>query len=158
MTKIVLKERNEPTQPGTMNEEAAGAEQREKLKWAAIQERVRKHRAANKSPPTVPRPPPKSSQERVHQCRLKKLHQPQALSAIHIKDAVASDSILARNSTSAERTRRYRQRLRDQTQYVKETPLTKSERNSRCYAKAQQIKLQGQIAEASSVQVRDYGE
>jgi len=148
---MVLKERNEPTQPGRMDEEAAEAEQRKKLKRAAILERVRKHRAANKSPPTVPQPPPMSSQERVRKCRLKKLQQPQALSAIHIEDAVASDSILARNSTSAERTRRYRQRLRDRSQYVKETPLTKSERNRRCYAKAQQIKLQGQIAEASSV-------
>ena len=60
---MVLKERNEPTQPGRMDEEAAEAEQRKKLKRAAILERVRKHRAANKSPPTVPRPPPMSSQE-----------------------------------------------------------------------------------------------
>jgi len=155
---MVLKERNQPTQPGRMDEEAAEAEKRKKLKWAAIRERVRKHRAANKSPPTVPQPPPMSSQERVCQCCLKKLPQPQALSAIHIEDAVASTSRLARNSTSAERTRQYRQRLRDRRQYGKETPLTKRERNRRCDAMGQPIGLEGQIAEASSVQIRGYGE
>lgn len=137
-----------------MEEEAAVAEQQKALKRAAIREHERKHRAVNNPSPAPPRQPPMSSQERSQKYRLKKKQQRQALTAIRIADANPQDIPLVRKTTLAERTRRYRQRLNERRGYIKGMPLSKSERNRRFYAKAQQRKLESQMAEAGGIQVR----
>jgi len=139
-----------------MEDEAAEAEWQKKEKRTAIRERVRKHRAAKNSPPTMPRAPPMSNRERVRKHRLKKLQERQASSSIQNQDAVGSDDIWARKTPSAERIRKYPQHLRERSRYIKEIPLGKSERNRRYYAKVQQAKLHTQIAEASGIQVRGF--
>ena len=139
-----------------MEDEAAEAERQKEEKRTAIRERVRKHRAAKNSPPTMPRASPMSNRERVRKHRLKKLHERQASSSIQNQDAVGSDDIWARKTPSAERTRKYRQHLRERSRYIKEIPLGKSERNRRYYPKVQQAKLHTQIAEASGIQVRGF--
>ena len=85
-----------------MDDRAAEAERQKELKHTAIRKQVQKHRAAQNIHPTAPQLPPKSSQERSCQRRLRKQQQRQSISRNQSNQIVASPERLATHSRSIE--------------------------------------------------------
>jgi len=109
---------------------------------AATRERVRKHQAANQVNIAITERPVQAGKERSRKSRLKKKQQHHAVLANIGNENPASSNPITQNTTSMQRTRRYRQRQRERSQYHKPIALSQSERNRKGYAKKKTIKTQ----------------
>jgi len=139
-----------------MENRSKEAERQTELKCGATRERVPKHRATHNVQPTASRQPPKLTQERPHQSCLRKKQLRIAISANQSNEIVLDRAALATHATSMERTRQYRQRLRQWSCYLKPMPLSQSECNRKCYAKQQQCRLRSQGAEIVQAHIGSY--
>jgi len=135
-------------------QEVEAGQQRE-LRLAATRERVRKHRAANSINLGTLRQEPQSGKERSRKSHLRKKQLRQAVPPNVENQNSPGGTVNAQSTTSSiQRTPRYRQRQRERSHYQEPVPPSKAERNRSCYAKRQQISLQGQITEAVDGLVR----
>jgi len=128
-------------------------EQRKEQQRAATRERVRKHRAANQVNIAITERPLQSGKERLGKSRLKKKQQHPVVLANIRNENPASSNPITQNTTSMQRTHRYRQRQRERSLYHKPTALSQSKRNRKCYAKKKQLKLSQHIEEEGDGQV-----
>ena len=128
-----------------MERDSRGADLEKEKKRAATRERIRKCRAKRSETSARINQPPMSTKERVQKYRLRKQQQYTSVQP-SLPSLNPTQAPIIRSYPSAERTRRYHQRLRESRSPIKRAPLSKQQRNACWLAKKKQYELQNQQA------------